>query len=279
MSTSRERANRIALVRRLRSSFEDIPEAPYGLPNNRIEAYLKTQHDVGGELDAPIEWIEKKDENWEHNTYIMCELLGLRGIWVSEERRRLHNVDIGRAMYLGFPYYGRWLMSVPRVLIDKHIMTLTEITAKFNTVKKRVANLKPGELLEPRPREILSGDDIPRNRHHIHAVGVGDPQIYTGQAEAASFNVGDRVVVREWQALFYTRTQEYLRGVTGEIATVAYESPAAEDEGFDYEAINSPRPEWFYIVRFKMVDLWPEYSGAEFDTLQTELPERWLMPA
>lgn len=33
MSTSRERANRIALVRRLRSSFEDIPEAPYGLPN------------------------------------------------------------------------------------------------------------------------------------------------------------------------------------------------------------------------------------------------------
>lgn len=35
-------------------------------------------------------------------------------------------------------------------------------------------------------------------------------------------------------------------------------------------------PEWFYIVRFKQRDLWDTYTGPATDTLQTEIPERWL---
>ncbi|WP_058235400.1 SH3-like domain-containing protein [Devriesea agamarum] len=277
--TPEERSEKLALVHQLRSAFQDLPDAPYELSNERLSAYLKTQHDVGGELDAPIEFIEKQDENWEHNTYLMCEVLAWRGIWVSEERRRLHNVDLGRAMYLGLPYYGRWLMGIPRVLIDKHLITLTELTAKFNEVRERAKNVAPGELLEPQPRFISDGKDIPRNKHHVHAKGKGDPQVYAGQADPAKFKVGDSVIVRDWQAIFYTRTQEYVRGAIGEIATVAYESPAAEDEAFDYEAIGSPKPEWFYIVRFKMKDLWPDYVGSSKDTVQTEIPERWLKAA
>ena len=45
--------------------------------------------------------------------------------------------------------------------------------------------------------------------------------------------------------LFYTRTPEYVRGAQGEIATVAYESPAAEDETWDRP---DAKPEWFYVV-------------------------------
>ncbi len=275
-STARDRADRLDLVNRLRSSFQDLPDAPYELSNDRIEAYLKTSHDVGGLRDAPIEFIEKEGEHWEHNTYVTAEVLGWRGIWLSEERRRLHNVDLGRAMYFGLPYYGRWLLGVTRVLIDKHLVSLTELTARYNEVKVRVADLAPHELLEPKPRSIADGKDIPRNRHHVHAVGKGDPQVYAGQAPPAQFAVGDAVRVRDEQALFYTRTQEFVRGAVGEIATIAYEAPAAEDEAFDYEAIGSPPPEWFYIVRFTMTELWPDYTGEETDTLQTELPERWL---
>lgn len=276
---ARQRVEKLALVHRLRSSFEDLPEAPYELSNDRLSAYLKTQHDVGGELDAPIEFIEKEDESWEHNTYIACEVLGARGIWVSEERRRLHNVDLGRAMYLGLPYYGRWLLSIPRVLIDKHLVSLTELTEKFNEVRARAADLKPGELLEPKPLVVADGSTIPRNKHHIEAVGKGDPQVYEGKADPPQFRVGDHVQVRDWQAIFYTRAQEYVRGARGVIASVAYESPAAEDEAFDYEAIGAPKPEWFYIVRFRMTELWPDYTGPELDSVQTELPERWLMHA
>jgi len=278
-TTAQDRVDQLALVARLKSSYQDLPDAPYELSNDRVEAYLKTQHDVGGQLDAPIEWIEKAGEHWEHNTYVMAEVLAWRGIWVSEERRRLGNVDVGRAMYLGLSYYGRWLLGTTRVLIDKHLVTLTELTAKYNEVKARIADLAPHELLEPKPRRIADGKDIPRNKHHVEAVGKGDPQVYAGQAGPAKFAVGDAVRVHDWQALFYTRTQEFVRGAVGEIARVSYESPAAEDETFDYEAIGSPRPEWFYIVRFKMSELWPDYTGEKTDTLQTELPERWLQAA
>jgi hypothetical protein len=84
------------------------------------------------------------------------------------------------------------------------------------------------------------------------------------------------VVVRELPALFYTRTPEYVRGAKGEIAKVSYESPAAEDESWD---LLDAQPEWFYIVRFNLSELWYGYTGTSSDTLQTEIPERWLQPA
>ena len=62
-----------------------------------------------------LKYEDKDYEYWEHMTYVMCEVLAWRGIWLSEERRRMGNVDVGRAVYLGFPYYGRWLLSVARV--------------------------------------------------------------------------------------------------------------------------------------------------------------------
>ena len=80
----------------------------------------------------------------------------------------------------------------------------------------------------------------------------------------------------ELPVLFYTRTQEYLRGAKGEIAVVSYESPAAEDETWDGA---EQKPEWFYIVRFNLAELWHGYTGPSSDTLQTEIPERWLQSA
>ena len=59
--------------------------------------------------------------------------------------------------------------------------------------------------------------------------------------------MGDPVAVRELPVLFYTRTPEYVRGATGQIAAVAYESPAAEDETWDRP---DAKPEWFYVVEF-----------------------------
>ncbi len=76
--------------------------------------------------------------------------------------------------------------------------------------------------------------------------------------------------------LLYTRTPEYVRGAVGEIAAVAYESPAPEDETW---GLSDAQPEWFYVVRFTMGDLWHSYTGPADDTLQTEIPERWLASA
>ena len=143
------------------------------------------------------------------------------------------NVDLGRTIYLGLPYYGRWLLAVARILVEKHHIGLSELAERMAEVKARYEGGLQGKPLEAKPKFEGDPAGVKRNRHHTHAVGKGDPQVYAGQAGEPKFKVGDKVVVRELPVLFYTRTQEYVRGATGEIATVAYESPAAEDETWD----------------------------------------------
>ncbi len=277
MSTAAERAAQLALVGRLRSAFPEIPDAPPPdlMDHARLVALTKPVHDVGGEPDAPMKYENKDYEYWEHMTYVICEVLGWRGIWLSEERRRIGNVDVGRAVYQGFPYYGRWLLSVASVLIEKHHIGLTELSERMVEVQQRYAGGLAGKKLEAQPKGASDGSDVKRNSHHIHAVGKGDPQVYAGQAGEPRFKVGDRVRVRELPVLFYTRTPEYVRGAEGEISAVAYESPAAEDETWDRP---DAKPEWFYVVRFTMADLWYGYTGTAADKLSTEIPEHWLEP-
>jgi thiocyanate hydrolase subunit beta len=278
MSTAEERATQLDLVARLKSSYPELIDAPYPdmLDHARIKAYLKPVHDVGGEPDAPMRYVNKQYELWEHMTYVICEVLAWRGIWVSEERRRIGNVDVGRAEYLGLPYYGRWLLSVARVLIEKHHITLGELMERMAEVKDRYAGGIDGKQLEARPKSEGDGSNVKRNKHHKEAVGIGDPQIYAGKAGQPKFKVGDAVVVRELPVIFYTRTPAYVRGAKGEIAAVAYESPAAEDETWD--RLDAPA-EWFYVVAFNQSELWQSYNGTKNDTLRTEIPERWLEAA
>ena len=278
MSTAADRARQLDLVARLKSAYPELPDAPTPdlLDHDRFWAYMKTNHDVGGEPDAPMTYENKQYEYWEHMTYVLCEVLAWRGIWLSEERRRIGNVDVGRAVYLGFPYYGRWLWAVARVLVEKHHISLGELSTRMAEVKARYADGLNGKKLAAKPNSEGDGSGVTRNAHHRHAVGKGDPQVYAGQAGQPKFRVGEPVMVRELPALLYTRTPEYVRGARGEIASVAYESPAPEDEAWDRP--DAP-PEWFYIVRFNLSELWDAYTGTTTDTLQTELPERWLEAA
>lgn len=275
MSTAAERAAQLDLVARLKSAYPELPDAPTPdlLDSARIKAYLKPVHDVGGEPDAPMKYENKQYEQWEELTYVMCEVLAWRGIWLSEERRRIGNVDVGRAEYLGLPYYGRWLLAVARVLVEKHLIALGELSERMAEVQDRYAGGLNGKSPEAQPKSEGDGSGVKRNAHHKHAVGKGDPQVYAGQAGEPKFKVGDTVTVRDLPVIFYTRTPEYVRGASGSIASVAYESPAAEDETWDRP---DAKAEWFYVVEFNMAELWHGYTGTATDTLRTELPERWL---
>jgi thiocyanate hydrolase subunit beta len=90
----------------------------------------------------------------------------------------------------------------------------------------------------------------------------------------ARFNIGDRVRVKDLPNLFYTRTQMYVRGVSGTIAARTYEDLIPEDEAWNRDGAQR---EQFYIVRFRQKDLWEDYP-FDNDTLQTEFPDRWLEP-
>jgi thiocyanate hydrolase subunit alpha len=87
------------------------------------------------------------------------------------------------------------------------------------------------------------------------------------------FKVGDRVTVLDATSLFHTRTQGYTRGHTGVIVMIRPEWVIPEDEAWGrYEGRREP----FYMVRFKLNELWPDYAGAPIDTLESEFSERWL---
>ena len=47
------------------------------------------------------------------------------------------NVDVGQTQYLGLPYYGRWLLTAARILVDKQYVTGSELSDKIAEVKKR----------------------------------------------------------------------------------------------------------------------------------------------
>jgi hypothetical protein len=262
-------------VGQLRPALHQVQDAPTPdqIDHTRFCAYMKTSHDVAGEPAAPAEFELKEEEQWELDTYVTCEVLGWRGIWVSEERRRIQNVDVGRTIYLGLPYYGRWLLASARVLVEKHHVTLGELIERVDEVRRRYSQGIGAEPPAAAPRAVGDPAAVERNHHHVAAVGKGDPQCYAGMAGEPRFGVGDQVRVRGLPTIFYTRTQEYVRAVRGTVVKVSYESVAPEDEAFDR---HDQTPEWFYIVRFRMADLWEPYTGCASDTLQTELPERWL---
>src|SRR5262245_44485353 len=198
MPTAAERAERLQLISRLTTTFQEDPEWPMPdqVTTDHYWAYLKTAHDVGGELDYPEVYENKEEEHWELMTYVLCETLGWQGIWVSEERRRIANVDVGRSIYLGFPYYGRWLWSVGRLLIAKKQISWGELTDRLAEVQARYAGQPKGTHLDAQPKFEGDGSQVVRNKHRIEAAGIGDPQVFSGEAGPARFKIGDPVVVR-----------------------------------------------------------------------------------
>ncbi len=117
-----------------------VPQhAPFSdlIDNAHFRAYTRQVHDVAGEYDVPIQWEEKEEEVWEHNTFITCEVLVWRGVWNAEERRRRQNCDVGQTQYLGLSYYGRWLLTAALILVDKQYITNSELSDKMVEVRKR----------------------------------------------------------------------------------------------------------------------------------------------
>ena len=203
------------LSSQLRVAFHRVQDWAYPdqVDHGAFRAYMKTPHDVGGEPDPPALFEDKEEEQWELHTFVTCEVLGWRGIWTSEERRRIGNVDLGRTNYLGLPYYGRWLWAIARCLVEKRHITLGELIERVSEVRDRYAG-GTGAPIDAAPRTTGNTEAVARNRHHVDAIGKGDPQCFADTAGTPGFAVGDPVFVRELPTIFYTRTQEYLRGAT-----------------------------------------------------------------
>jgi hypothetical protein len=112
-------------------------DSPYYISNELYSALRHVVHDVGGQPDLPLPYLEKDEEDWEMNTYVTCECLGWRGVWNSEERRRAEN-DLGATLYFGLPYYARWATVAAKTLVTKGLITPDELSAKLDEVRTRL---------------------------------------------------------------------------------------------------------------------------------------------
>jgi hypothetical protein len=250
----------------LMPAIRQAQDWPYEVPHILYEAYIWPPHDVGGQPYPPEIFEEKEDEEWENNTYITCEVLGQKGVWNSEERRRRADNDVGVSLYYGFPYNARWIWAAARTLVDKDYVSLLELQEKIAEVKRR---------LEMRARNANGPAVTTAKTKTVKLPETKAPWDGTGRIVPARFKIGDRVRVRDLPAVFYTRTQKYVRGVTGTVVRLNYPDLLPVDEAWN--RYNAPQ-EQYYIVRFPQKDLWAEYP-FENDTLQSEYPDSWLEAA
>ena len=90
------------------------------------------------------------------------------------------------------------------------------------------------------------------------------------------FADGARVRVRKVEAPGHIRTPHYIRGRTGTIERFAgsFKNP----EELAYGRSGEPK-RGLYRVRFLQREVWPDYAGADHDTLDIDLYEHWLEPA
>ncbi len=93
---------------------------------------------------------------------------------------------------------------------------------------------------------------------------------------APRFGVGDRVTVRLAWPPGHIRTPVYCRGHTGIIERLCGSFPNPEELAFGRPGL----PEQpLYRVRFRSLDLWPDYAEGHDDVVEIEIYQHWLQPA
>ena len=87
------------------------------------------------------------------------------------------------------------------------------------------------------------------------------------------FEAGERVRIREAYPPGHIRTPVYVRGKVGVVTRPfgRFRNPEVLAIGRD----GTPE-KMLYEVRFRQKDLWPDYQGAESDTLLLDIYEHWL---
>ncbi|HTT39272.1 MAG TPA: SH3-like domain-containing protein [Burkholderiales bacterium] len=97
----------------------------------------------------------------------------------------------------------------------------------------------------------------------------------TADATQARFRPGERVQVRRAYPLGHVRTPWYIRGQHGVIERLcgAYPNP----EELAYARSGLPRQP-LYRVRFLQREVWPDYAGNAYDTVDIEIYQHWLEP-
>ena len=93
-------------------------------------------HDLGGRPAGKVERDEHDYDLWERRIDAMAVLLGASKLLTVDQRRK--NIEaLAPEMYDGLSYYERWLMSLAQSLIERGLITTSELSRKMLQVGAR----------------------------------------------------------------------------------------------------------------------------------------------
>ena len=90
---------------------------------------------------------------------------------------------------------------------------------------------------------------------------------------SAALRPGDAVRVRRAYPPGHVRTPHYVRGREGVVDEVAGDFRDPEELAYGRDGLPKKT---LYRVRFRQIDLWPDYQGSADDSLVVDLYEHWL---
>jgi nitrile hydratase len=192
--------------------------------------------------------------DWEKKAFALNMAIGVANIWNLDEFRYARE-SLPPPLYLNLSYYGLWVATLEKMMLQYRIATPDEIRdghahgaadkAKQAVTAAQVANM----------------------------VRCGSPYDRPPPAPA-KFSVGDKVRARNIHPKTHTRLPRYVRGHTGEVTRIVG-CHVFPDSNATRRVEN---PHWLYTVRFDGRELWGPNSEPNVK-VAIEAWEPYLEPA
>jgi nitrile hydratase subunit beta len=178
-------------------------------------------HDLGGKQGfGQVQYPSPPhDETWEPLVRALSAFAMRKHIYNMDEFR--HAIErMAPCDYLTAPYYERHLTAVATLLVEKDFVTREELEALVPGAFRLAGPIGPGRLPSP-------------------------PQ---------SFEIGEKVRVKNEFVSGHVRMPAYIRGKVGVVVRVSPLYPFPDAAGHSMQAPVEPT----YDVRFRSQDLWPD---------------------
>lgn len=180
-------------------------------------------HDLGGKQGfGRVQYPSPShDETWEPLVRALSAFSMKKGIFNIDEWR--HAIErMAPRHYLGAPYYERHLTAVATLLVEKGFVSHEEL------------------------KELVHG-------HFPLSGPIGAGRLPTS---TQSFEIGDKVRVKNEYVSGHVRAPAYIRGKSGVVVRISPPYPFPDAAGHGMQAPMEPT----YDVRFRSRDLWPDSS-------------------
>ena len=237
-------------------------------------------HDMGGRFgDGPIPIPRKKDNKidnneptfkyeWHAKAWAITLAAGGLGEW---------NIDISRHYreclpprdYMNYSYYEKWLAALTNLLIDKELVSMSELKEVIDLVEKKDLNLNSDKSTKLDKRTWLA-KDVQKT------LGWGGPSLRKTNISPI-YKINEKVVTVKYSPNEdinggHTRLPSYVMGREGIISS--YNGSHVFPDKNAHANGENPLP--LYTVEFKASELWGVSAENSNDSIYLDLWEPYL---